>query len=206
MVLKPRKESEMKITSYILLAGMLMLLIAEAGENTMNERIQALMSELKVEPASNHEVSTRSQGALSIQKLKTMDNLSVRHKTEGEGEVGATSEKLLFSGTNGKIKAVGKVENRNSARAAQKALFERLALNSLPMEILLKRYEIAEGPGDICVEEKIFDKATGEFVVDGSQVHFIRGNVAVSVRSEDARVNAKELARQMDQVLIEGNE
>jgi hypothetical protein len=196
----------MKITSYMLLAGMLMISMAEAGENTMNDRIQALMSELKVEPASDHEVSARSQGALSIQKLKTMDNLSVRHKTEGEGEGGTTSEKLLFSGANGKIKAVGKVEYKKSARAAQKALFKRLAQNSLPLEILLKRYEIAEGPGDICIVEKIFDKATGRFVVDGSQVHFIRGNVAVTVRSEDEGVNTKELARQMDQVLVEGNE
>lgn len=185
---------------------MVMLSIAEAGENPMNERVQALMLELKVEPASDHEVSTRSRGALSIQRLKAMDNLSVRHKTEANGDADTTSDKLLFSGKNGKVKAVGKVEYKKSARAAQVALFETLALNSLPLEILLKRYAITEGPGDICVVEKVFDKTTGKFVVDGSQVHFIRGNVAVSVRSEDGDVNAKELARQMDQILVEGNE
>lgn len=192
--------------SFIWLTGILMLSIAEARENTMNKKIQALMSELKVEPASKHEVSTRSRGVLALQQLKKIDELSVRHKATGIDDVGTTSDKLFFSGKNGKIKAVGKVEYKKSARAAQKALFERLAMNSLPLEILLKRYAIADGPGDICVVERVFDKATGKFVVDGSQVHFIRGNVAVSVRSEDAEVNTKKLARQIDQILVGGKE
>ncbi|MDD8050673.1 MAG: hypothetical protein PHG55_04960 [Verrucomicrobiota bacterium] len=69
-------------------------------------------------------------------------------------------------------------------------------MNSLPLNLLLERYEVdKKGPGDLCISDKLKNK-----------VHFTRGNVAVSVRSEDAEVNAKELARQMDQILVEGNE
>lgn len=189
----------MKITFFILLAGVLTLSVAEAGDNSMKERAQALMSELKVKPASDHELPARGQGVLSAQKFKTTGNLIVRHKTEGGGDGHITSDKLLFLDGKGKIKAVGKVKHAKSPKAAQDALFEELAMNSLPLELLLKRYEVKkDGPGDICVVEKIFDKATSRFVVDESQVHFVRGNIAVSVRSEDAGVKAKELARQMD--------
>lgn len=193
----------MKIACYILLAGVLLLSVAEAGDNAMKERAQALMTELKVQPASEHELYARDQGALSAQKLKTIDNYIVRHKAKGECEGHIISEKLLFSDENEKIKAVGKVKYAKSARSAQEALFEELAMNSLPLELLLKRYEIkAGGPGDICVVEKILDKATGQFVVDESQVHFVRGNIAVSVRSDDVGVKAIELARQLDEMLV----
>lgn len=47
--------SKMKGTSYILLTGMLMLSVAEGGGDTMKDRTQALMSELKVELVGNRE-------------------------------------------------------------------------------------------------------------------------------------------------------
>jgi uncharacterized protein YxjI len=207
MILKLEKETEMKITCYLLLVWVPMLSVCMAGDNSIINRTQSLMSELNVKPASDNELPVRDQGVLSAQKFKIKDNLIVSHKTESVGEVYIISDKLLFKDEKGKTKAVGKVIYTKSARAAQKSLFESLAMNSLPLELLLKRYEIeAEGPGDICVVETVFNKATGKFVVDEKQVHFIRGNIAISVRSEDTGVIAKELARQMDEMIIREKE
>lgn len=183
-----------------------MLSVAEGGGDAMKGRAEALMSELKVELADNRELPSLGQEALSIQELKTMGGFIVRHKTEDVSDGAVTSGRLFFSDENGKVNAVGRVQYAMSARSAQQALFERLSMNSLPLEILLKRYEIkADGPGDLCVVEKTFDKASGLFVVDESQMHFVRGGIAISIRSEDAGVKAIQLARELDQILVGGN-
>lgn len=183
-----------------------MLSVAEGGGDAMKERAQALMTGLNVELAGNRELPSRDQEALSIQELKALGGFVVRHKTEAVGDGAVTSGRLYFSDENGKTNAVGRVQYAMSARSAQQALFERLSMNSLPLEILLKRYEVkADGPGDLCVVERTFDKASGLFVVDESQMHFVRGSIVISIRSEDAGVKAMELAKELDQILVGGN-
>lgn len=190
---------------HVLLAVMLIISLAEAGVNSMSERAEALMEELKMELESNHELASFSAKVLSIiQQLERVDNLIVSYKIEEDGSEGNTTPvKLLFLDESGRTKAVGKVDCKESARAAQKALLERLALNSLPLEILLKRYGIAEGPGEIFVVEKVFNKTSRAFEIDESQVHFVLGNIVVSIRSEDARVSARELAVQIEELLLD---
>jgi hypothetical protein len=186
----------MKTALIALLVGALMLSAAQAGDRTMSKRIDALMSALNVEQASEKVLPNRTAGGLSGLKYKKTGALTVRHRQASEDGENDTDDELIFSNDKGEAKAFGKVKYRKTAKAAQVALFEELAMNSLPMNLLLERYEIdKKGPGDLCVTDKLKDR-----------IHFIRGNVAVSVRSEDAEVNAKELARQMDQVLIEGNQ
>lgn len=173
-----------------------MLSAAEAGDKTMSKRIDALMSALNVEQASDKALPNRTENGLSGLKFKKAGALTVSHRQALENGENDIDDELTFSNDKGAAKAFGKVKYRKTAKAAQLALFEELAMNSLPMNLLLERYEIdKKGLGDLCIADKLKER-----------VHFIRGNVAVSVRSEDAEVNAKELARQMDQILVEGSE
>ncbi|MFH0878965.1 MAG: hypothetical protein V2A34_04565 [Lentisphaerota bacterium] len=183
-------------TAYVaLLVGVLMLSTAEAGDETMSKRSDALMSALNVEQARDTVLSDRTESGLSGLKFKMVGALTVSHRQALEDGENDIDDELTFSNDKGVAKAFGKVKYRKTSKAAQLALFEDLAMNSLPMNLLLERYEIdKKGPGDLCIADKLKER-----------VHFIRGNVAVSVRSEDAEVNAKELARHMDQVLVEGN-
>lgn len=186
----------MKTAYLALLAGVLMLSAAEAGDKTMSKRVTALMSALNVEEASNKALPSRKERGLSVLKFKKTESLRVSHRQGLENSENDTEDELIFSNDKGESKAFGKIKYRKTAKAAQLALFEELAMNSLPLNLLLERYEVdKKGPGDLCISDKLKNK-----------VHFTRGNVAVSVRSEDAEVNAKELARQMDQILVEGNE
>ena len=203
MYLNAHKESKMKIVYLVLLAGVLMFSVAEAGDEPMSERAQALMSALNVKEASSKELRNRRKGALSEQKFKKAGGLVVSHKTDsGDGNNGSPN-KLVFSDHNGNAKAFGKIKYAKSARAAQSALFEELAMNSLPLDLLLKLYGVKkDGPGDFCIVRKSFDNEKKRFVVDESQVICIRGNVVISVYAKDASVRAEELARIMDEKLV----
>lgn len=186
----------MKTAFIAFLAGALMLSAAQAGDRTMSKRIDALMSALNVEQASDKVLPNRTAGGLSGLKYKKTGALTVSHRQALEDGENDTDDELIFSNDKGEAKAFGKVKYRKTAKAAQLALFEELAMNSLPMNLLFERYEIdKKGPGDLCIADKLKER-----------VYFIRGNVAVSVRSKDTEVNAQELARQMDQILVEGNE
>ena len=186
----------MKTVYLALLMGGLMLSAAEAGDKTMSKRVAALMSVLNVEEASDNAFPSRKEGGLSVLKFKKTGSLTVSHRQALGDSENDTEDELIFSNDKGEAKAFGKIKYKKTAKAAQLALFEELAMNSLPLNLLLERYEVdKKGPGDLCIADKLKKK-----------VHFIRGTVAVSVRSEDAEVNAKELARQMDHILVEGNE
>lgn len=122
--------------------------------------------------------------------------MTVSHRQALEDGENDIDDELTFSNDKGAAEAFGKVKYRKTAKAAQLALFEELAMNSLPMNLLLERYEIdKKGPGDLCIADKLKER-----------VHFIRGNVAVSVRSEDAGIKAIQLARELDHILVGEND
>lgn len=206
----------MRSVVMMVLVGVMMLGVVLAQEESIqnegstfmqgfiSERIDSFMSSLKIARGSDKPLPNKSRGRLSKENLKSIGAFQVRHKKERKLGPNGVSQVLEFLDENKTKKGTASIIYEKSQRTAQLELFKKLVVNSLPLDVVVARYAVKkDGPGDICLEEKNFDKATGKFVVDGSQVHFIRGNVAVSVRSEDTEVNAKELARQLDQILVE---
>ena len=192
----------MKIIYLMFLIGLVMSPVAEAKDEIMSERAQELMSKLKVEEFSKKELGDRRKGVLSKQKFKKTGNLVVTHKAESGNVEGASKLHLKFSDHKGKGKAFGYLEYTRSARAAQVALFERLVMNSMPLEMIFERYEVKkDGPGDLCLVAKKLDRSKGRRVIDESKMMFIRGNVVISISARDASVNAEELATIMDDKL-----
>lgn len=193
----------MKRTCYTLLTGVLVLSVAEGGD-VMMDRAQALMAKLNVEFADTRELPKRAKETLPIQELTSIGDFAVRQKVVDVNDESISSRKLDFLDANGRNEAVGIVQYTMSARVAQETLFKRLSMNSLPLEVLLNRYEIKkDGPGDICVVEKIFNKELSLFVIDDSRIHFVRGNVVLSIQSKDSEIRAIQLARAVDQILVE---
>lgn len=169
-----------------------MLSSAEAGDETMSPRIDALMSALNIKQASDRMLTIRVGNELSGLKYIKAGALTVRHQHMSGDDENNIDDELTFSNENGEVIALAKVKYKKTARGAQLALFEELTMNSLPTNLLLERFEVDKtGPGSLCVVDKLKNR-----------VHFIRRNVAVSVRSGDSKVDVRELARQMDQILI----
>lgn len=188
-----------------LAASLLAFSVSEAGESSMNPRTLALMSSLGVAPASKQRLPDRDQGALSAHNLKRIGSLLVQHRTldEKEDDVHFILDRLSFSDESGKSEAWGDVKYAESANAAQKLLFDRLAGGTLPLEVLLKSYEIkANGPGDICIVGSIRDGAAGQVIVNRTHIHFMRGNVVVSIFTKDTGVNITQIAMEMDKLLV----
>ena len=211
----------MKIRSYTLLSLLFVLsmtYMVKAEDGNLKElndirverfmsRVQAVMSELKIEWASNNVVTNYSKGILSLQKLETLDNFSVDHQVLFEDEGVTASESLLFSDTNGNRKASAEISYKKSAKAAQEDLFLRITLSSnLPLDLMISDYAIVDGPGDICIMRKVHDRTSDKIAADESQVYFIRGNVAIRVRSRDAGVSAKRIGEQLDKIIVKGSE
>ncbi len=176
--------------------------VSEGKKDFMTDRIQTIMSALKIKVASEKELVDRSHGNLSAQKFKKAEGFVVTHKVMKRTDSKTTIDKLVFLDQKGKVKAFGKVKYVKSAKAAQWAMFEELAMNSLPLELLIKRYAIdTKGLGDLCVIEKTYDKEKDKFIADESRVHFIRGNVVVSIRSVDIGVKVQDIAKTMNEAL-----
>ncbi|MFY9181351.1 MAG: hypothetical protein WAQ74_06630 [Kiritimatiellia bacterium] len=186
----------MKTAYMALLIGVLMLSPSEAREEFMSKRASALMSALNVEAASDEIFSPRHGNDLTALKHTKTGNLTVRRWQKEEGNDNNQDEELTFLNDKDVVEAFGRVKYRMTPRAAQSALFEELAMNSLPMPLLLERYEVdKKGPGDLCIIDKLKER-----------VHFIRANVTVSIRSIDTRVETMKLAQELDQILVGENE
>jgi len=197
----------MRIAWFILIAGFLMSSVATAEDAFLSARARALMAKLKVKEFSDKELRDRRSGVLSEQRFKMAGDLVVTHEVIAGTLYEASTARLNFSDQGGKPKGFAIAEYKKSAREAQVALFERLVMNSMPLEMIADLYEIRrDGPGDICIITKKQDRSGSRRVADESKTMFIRDNVLLSVCSEDDAVKAMDLARKMDQMLVEGNE
>lgn len=208
------KGNEMKNTLVALLAWILMdgMVLAQesissAGStNSMQEyisnRIASFMTALNIVPGSEKEIDIR-RARLTVENLKTIGAFVVRHmkgKNLGDGGV---SESLEFLDKNGDTKGSGIIIFARSEWTAQQELFKRLVVNSMPLDAVLARYSVnSDGPGDISIVEKKYDKERRRYVVDASIIHVIHGNIAMSIHVEDPSIGAEVLARQLDDNLI----
>ncbi len=166
------------------------------------------MSALKVEPGSAASLPDRKQ-VLSPKKLKKVGDFFVKHSRRVKGNDGEVSDDLIFTDSKGR-KASASVIHAKSAKAARLGLFSHLVMNSMPMPLVLKTLAIQENDlGELCIVGKTLDKATNKYMVDRSQFHFVRGNVAVSLyrinkcgnKSVDKSVDILKLAKAIDQIL-----
>ena len=109
---------------------------------------------------------------------------------------------IEVANTNGNIIATGQIIECASFDTARKALLRKLVMNSMMIETLARKYEVLRGgPGDLCVAEKVYDRASDTLVVDQAVIHFVRGGTAISLRRTDKSGTAAEIARSIDESL-----
>lgn len=106
----------MKTAYLALLAGVLMLSAAEAGDKTMSKRVTALMSALNVEEASNKALPSRKERGVSVLKFKKTESLRVSHRQGLENSENDTEDELIFSNDKGEPKAFGKIKIEKQPR------------------------------------------------------------------------------------------
>ena len=104
--------------------------------------------------------------------------------------------------TNDQVIAIGRVIECASSDVARKLLLEDLAMSSMPIELLAKRYKVLQNDlGELCIGEVIKDEASKKVVLNTSVIHFVRGGAAITIRTKDKSKPALEIARIIDQEL-----
>lgn len=179
-------------TKYIVLLWVGLGISVQGGENVMSERAASLMTALNVKWLDDKAVGSYASEAFTDTAFTEGKGLIVHQKTTPVQLNIQFVDELVLSDQNGNEKCNVKLTYHNSAQEAQRALFERLAMNSLPMNLLLERYQIDEkGPGDLCLIDNLKPR-----------IHFVRGNVIVSVVSFQSDVKEGNIAREIDEKLV----
>jgi hypothetical protein len=108
--------------------------------------------------------------------------------------------------TNDQVVATGRVIECASSDMARKLLLEQLALSSMTIEALARKYKVLQNDvGELCIGETVYDEASKAFVLDPSVIHFVRGGAAISIRTKDKAKAAHDVARSIDKELVVPN-
>lgn len=193
----------MKLIWLTLIIGLLSSMSLKA-ENVLSRDALQLMAALNVKEFSDIELKDRRNGVLSELRFTKFGILDVRHEKYTSTSSAAYSTRLTLLGQDGRERAFVIVEFTKSARAAQSVLFERLAMSSMPVQMLAQQLEVQnDGPGDISILFKKYDHVGGHLVINESSMVFIRDNVLVSISSHDPGIKAIALAKELDHILVE---
>lgn len=193
----PIRRDLMKLST-ALVAALICSSICAIGRDR-NDRASQLMSAIGIPLDESHSGKGDSLFATSDTVRANGFQLEKKHKTS----LGSVSTiQIEISDKEGSVIAVARMLETDSPGAARRALAEELANNSMPMELLILRYEVQKiGIGDFCVLERTRDEITKEFKVDRSAIHFVRGAKAVSLHSRLKRVDIRDAAMALDRAL-----
>jgi hypothetical protein len=172
-------------------------------QELVSERVVAFMSALGIAPGSDRCLTNITQERLSKEKLKSLGGLEVRHGKERRLGTNVVSTSLEFFDAKKTRVGSARVILAPSERTAQVELLKTLVVNSLPLDVVVARYSLQKnGPGDLCLVEIYSDNGKKMDVAHESVLHLVRGNVAISVTSEDSSLRAEELASLLDGELL----
>lgn len=168
----------------------------------MADRASQLMSALNFPTNTGSLVA--SQPIFSGKDTVKAGEFQLKQKKMMIVESGTITEVEMLD-KDGIVMAAGQVIESASSSDAQKALAAGLVMNSMPMELLIRKYELRRDEiGDFCILNKILNKTTGEYVVSPAVIHFVRGGKAVSLyavgKNKDIRVTAKALDAMLSEV------
>ena len=106
-------------------------------------------------------------------------------------------------GTNKLVVASGRVFERSSFEMARLSLLESLVQNSRPIPLIARELEVKNGDvGELCVVEKTFDKAVGEYTSELQAIHFVRGSTAISLYPAKNYKDIWKTAKAIDAALL----
>ena len=187
------------------LAGILAIQITNTslGDETMIKRAQQLMSALKVEEGSETKLPDHAAEAFSDKAFRSVEGYHVKRRRGLADASGKAVWDFDFVDGTGVMKAFGRVSSAESTKAARLGLFQHLVMNSMPFELLVSLFEVdRHGPGDLCIVRKRFDTTKSTDVLDPSELHFVRGNVVVSLYSGDASADVAVLAKAIEKNIV----
>lgn len=173
--------------------------------DAMDARAYALMNAVglkRTEPKMSTGIIVRPLSAKNIYAINGDLNLECRKNSGNAHET--PSDTLIFKDKYDRVKISGEIKYTPSAREAQLILFRELAMNSLPLSILVQRYEKKrDGPGDLCIVSKVFDQTKNTYVTDTNprKIYFIRGNAVVYLKTTDTESKIDEASFILDQKL-----
>ena len=174
-----------------LLTLIVLLSVLETRGDAMKEETQTLMDALKVEPASNRQLPDLSDRLFPGQ-FPVMDGYMVRRTGMLSTILDPPQSSMQVVDANGEVQGYLRVMYARSPKTAQRAIFEKIAMSSAPMELLINGNKIdADGAGDIHVADTA-----------GTRTFFARGNVAVEIRSRKPDFNFQSVARIMDAMIL----
>lgn len=159
---------------------------------------------------SHLEVAGTNRSPSAVITLELRENGTVRfgaytllcRKTSTRDQVTVSRIELLDSA--GRVTHYGNVLQGPSSEEVRLELFRDLSANSMPMELLLRSYEVKQdGMGELCVGAGTYDSAAKTFTPDRSRVGFQRGTIAVSLTSVDRTKDANRPAEAFDAMLLE---
>ena len=201
----------MKVCNWRLMAslGMFWLAGAVVAQESRNvkgdaaiDRVEALTNALGVKGVGAKLQTDKFIHSFPELKTKEIEDLiiEVRRKSQGSGEI--PSDDLAFKDAKGQVQVFGKIKYAASSYVAQQVLFQDLAMNSLPVSLLVQIYAIdVDGPGELCVVGRVFNKSRQVFEVDHRRIYFIRGNAVIALRSVGDSREVKGVALVVDQVI-----
>jgi hypothetical protein len=109
-------------------------------------------------------------------------------------------------GKEGQIMITGRIIECESTSAARKALVVKLVQNSMPLDLLIRNYELRrDGVGDFCILNRVLDRATGEYAVSPAVVHFVRDGKAISLYAREKGIDVRMAARAVDAAICEAS-
>lgn len=195
----------MKIFPITFIVFLLTTFILRSEDNTMDSRAYALMNAVGLNKSNSKVLRNKAVPPLSKRDIHEFDdNLSIECKENSGNAKKTPSDTLIFKDKYEKVKILGEIKYAPSAEIAQLILFRELAMNSLPLSILVQRYEKkVGGPGEVCIIGKIFDQAKKTFVTDTDpkEIYFIRGNAVVHLKAADTELKIDNVALILDQKL-----
>lgn len=176
-------------------------------DDGMDERANAVMKSLGIDKNTSQQLTGKTVSPFSTKGIREFSGeLHIECKKDIANAEVISSEDLNFKDKSNKVRIVGEIIYTPSADVALHILLEKLAMNSLPLSILSKIYEKkADGPGELCVINRILDQATQKFVPDpnSKRIYFIRGNAVVYLYIIDSELNVEDIASFVDQKLKE---
>lgn len=185
--------------STALLAALISSSIYVTGRDG-NERASQLISAIGI--AVDESRSGKGDSLFATSDTVRADRFTFKKKDKIR--VGSVSTiQIEISDEHGSVTAIAKMLETDSPGAARRALAEELANNSMPMELLVQRYQVRDvGVGDLCVIERTRDRITKEFNVDPSVIHFVRGGKVISLHSRIKEADIRDTALALDKALL----
>ncbi len=172
--------------------------------NPMEDRATELALALGI--STNNEPHTSRAPVFSGKQVVSAGELQVKQKKMREVPPETVMDIEVLDGA-GQAVATGRIMERASFEMARKALLEKLVLNSMMIGTLREKYEVRHNDvSDLCIVEKVYDRAANAYVVDPRIIHFVRGCTAVTLCSSAKGKDVQATAKALDAVLSDASD